>query len=71
MGVMTLEGVVDHGQIKLKTDVQLPDNTKVYVIVPEVQVEKTARIHSPSLADPRQAADFTMEVTEEASSAGL
>lgn len=71
MRVVTFEGIVDHGQIKLKTNVRLPDNTKVYVVVPEMQIEQSARIVSPRLAHPEQAADFKMEIVEEPSDAGL
>ena len=35
MSVFTIEGIVNHGQIKLNGDVRLPDNTKVYVVVPD------------------------------------
>ena len=65
MGVITLEGIVKHGQIQLKTNVRLPEKTKVYVIVPDVQIEQRARIFSPRLAHPEQAADFKMQVIDE------
>lgn len=71
MGIVTLEGIVEKGQIRLKPNLQLPDKTKVYVVVPDIQVEKYARIFSPRLANPEQAADFKMEVAEESSSATL
>ncbi|HWS89239.1 MAG TPA: hypothetical protein VN282_19860 [Pyrinomonadaceae bacterium] len=59
------EGVVEQGQIKLNSDVRLPDGTKVYIVVPGVAVEeKVVRVHSPRLAHPEQAADFEMEVVE-------
>ena len=67
MSVVALEGVVEHNQIRLTGNVRLPDNTKVYVIVPGVQVEQVAHIFSPRLAHPEQAADFKMEVVEEPS----
>ena len=45
MGVVTLEGadinhpIIEHGQIRLKTDINLPEKTKVYVMVSvEMQV---------------------------------
>jgi hypothetical protein len=63
MAVVTLEGIVDDGQIRLKTDIRLPDNTKVYVVVPGMAVEADTRIFSPRLAYPEQAADFKMEVS--------
>jgi hypothetical protein len=71
MSIVTIEGVVEHGQIRLKNDVQLPDNTKVYVVVPNMQVEQIAYIVSPRLAHPEQVADFALEVTEEAADASV
>ncbi len=71
MGVLTLEGIIDHGQNRLTTHVRLPDNTKVYVVVPGMTVEQGARIFSPRLAHPEQAADFKMEVVEEDSHASV
>ena len=67
MSVVTLEGIVEHNQIRLTGNVRLPDNTKVYVVVPGVQVEQVAHIFSPRLAHPEQVADFKMEVIEEPS----
>jgi hypothetical protein len=43
MSVATFEGVVDRGQIKLPEDLQLPDQTKVFVVVPEYQSEHSRR----------------------------
>lgn len=71
MGIVTYEGIVDHGQIRLTTPVHLPDRTKVYIIVPEIQIEPVAHIASPRLAHPEQTIDFKMEVVEEASNASL
>jgi hypothetical protein len=71
MSVITLEGIVDHGSIKLTTNVHLPDNTRVYVIVPDIQVEGIAHIYSPRLANPEQAEIFKMEIIEESSDAGV
>ena len=62
MSILTLEGIVDHGQIRLPANVRLPENARVYVLVPEVQVEGVARIASPRLAHPEDAADFVMEI---------
>ena len=64
MSITTYEGVVEKGKIRLKSDVKLPENIRVYVIVPETQTEekKTARIHTPRLTHRRQAGDFKMKV---------
>jgi hypothetical protein len=71
MSIVTLEGVVEHGQIRLKDDIRLPDKTKVYVIVPDIQIKRDARIFSPRLVHPEQAADFEMEVIEESPDASV
>ena len=71
MSIVTIEGVVEHGQIRLKSDVQLPDNTKVYVVVPGMQVQQIAYIVSPRLAHPEQATDFELEVVEEPADASI
>ena len=67
MAVTTYEGVVEKGKIRLKSDVKLPENIKVYVIVPEIQVEKkkTARVLTPRLVHRKQATDFKMRVSKE------
>lgn len=71
MTIVTIEGVVEHGQIRLKSDIQLPDNTKVYVVVPGMQIQQIARVASPRLAHPEQAADFKLEVVEEPADASV
>jgi hypothetical protein len=71
MGVATFEGVVEEGRIRLKTSVRLPDNTKVYVVVPAIQIERSAHIFSPRLAHPEQAADFELEVIQESPDASI
>lgn len=40
MTIATYEGIVEKGKVRLKPGVRLPDKTKVYVVVPEVQAEK-------------------------------
>lgn len=64
MSITTYEGVVEKGKIRLKSGVKLPENVKVYVIVPELQTQKkmTARILSPKLTHRKQASDFKLKV---------
>jgi hypothetical protein len=63
MSVLTLEGWVEGGQVRLREEAVLPDKTKVYVVVPGAE-EQVPRIRSPRLADPAEASQFEMEVTE-------
>ncbi|MBV6450535.1 MAG: hypothetical protein MHPDNHAH_01259 [Anaerolineales bacterium] len=62
MALTTYEGVVEKGKIRLKTGVRLPENAKVYVIVPEVQAKKSVRVQTPRLLHRKQASDFKMKV---------
>ena len=57
MALTTYEGVVERGKIRLKAGVRLPENAKVYVIVPEMQAEKKKTVHvpTPRLAHRKQA----------------
>ena len=73
MTVTTYEGIIEKGKIRLKTKVKLPENAKVYVIIPDLMTEEKKVIHmlTPRLANRRQAADFKMEVTEVKSDAGI
>lgn len=68
MSIATFEGVVEQGQIRLKSGVQLPEKTRVFVIVPDIQIERSVRVHSPRLAHPEQAVDFELEIVEGSSS---
>jgi hypothetical protein len=64
MAILTIEGKVENGQIRLPDDVTLPENAKVYVVVPNSESPGQARIHSPRLRHPAQAADFAKEIIE-------
>ncbi len=75
MKVVTYEAVVENGQVQLPPGVVLPEKAMVYVVVPEVVIEvetpQVARLASPRLADPAQAARFGVDVVEESTDAGL
>lgn len=66
MTITTYEGVVEKGKIRLQAGVKLPENVKVYVIVPDLQAQKkkTARVLTPHLTHRKQAADFKMKVSK-------
>ncbi len=65
MEVLTIEGIVDNGQIKLTSDVRLPEHTKVYIVVPDMKIEQTVHLFSPRLKNPGQVDDFKMEFIKE------
>ena len=39
MPVATFQGVVENGQVRLASDIRLPESATVYVVVPDVEVE--------------------------------
>jgi hypothetical protein len=63
MSVLTFQGVVENGQIRLLDGAALPDKTKVYVVVRDT-ASRVPRLWSPRLVERGQAADFRMQVTE-------
>jgi len=67
----TYEGVVENGHVTLPPDVHIPNETRVYVLVPDVDTQRTLQILSPRLVDPSQAKDFVKEVIEETPDARL
>jgi hypothetical protein len=65
MKVTTFEGIIENGQIRLPANVRLPEKTKVYVVVPDIETLSIAYVGSPRLAHPEQARDFEKQVIEE------
>ena len=64
MNTSTIEGIVENGQIRLLGNVALPENARIYVVVPGLEAAPNARISSPRLAHPEQAGDFVKQVFE-------
>jgi hypothetical protein len=72
MSIPTLEGIVENGQIRLLGNVPLPENAKVYVLVPDLKTSAPqAHIASPRLLHPEQVGDFAKQVFEAPADAQL
>jgi hypothetical protein len=71
MSLTAIEGVVVNGRIRLRDDVALPENTRVYVLVAEQRPAESFRLRSPRLADPRQSAAFRKQIVEAPPDAAL
>ena len=71
MPLLTFEGIVENGQIRLRDHVTLPEHAKVYVVIPDLEAVMQAHVYSPRLVHREQAADFAKEVVEVRSDAGL
>ncbi len=67
----TIQGVVENGQIRLLENVQLPENTRVYVVLAEAEASRLAHVYSPRLAHPEQASDFVKQVFEVSTDEGV
>jgi hypothetical protein len=71
MAILTVEGIVENGQIRLRDNVTLPEHTKVYVVIPDVEAAPQAHVYSPHLVHPEQATDFAKQVIEVSADAEL
>jgi hypothetical protein len=71
MAVTTYEGVVEKGKIRLKVNVKLPENARVYVIVPDEPAQTVSYVRTPRLKYPKQAKDFALQVSEDAPDASV
>jgi hypothetical protein len=49
----------------------LPEHTKVYVVIPEMETAPLAHVYSPRLVHPEQAPDFAKQVIEVSADAEL
>jgi hypothetical protein len=67
----TYEGVVENGHVTLPPNVDIPEKTRVYVLVPDPNRDRTYKILSPHLAHPEQVKDFEMEVIDESDDARI
>jgi hypothetical protein len=62
----TFEGIVENGRVTLLSDAGIPEQTRVYVLVPAAGTVSAQYVASPHLADPEQARDFEKQVIEDA-----
>ncbi len=71
MAILTVEGVVENGRIRLHDDVMLPEHIRVYVVVPDVETAPRAHVYSPRLVHRARTADFAKHLVEVAADAEL
>ena len=62
MKVTAYEGIVENGQIKLTDAIRLPEQARVYVVVPASEATPGSSITSPRLSHPGEAGDVTKEL---------
>jgi len=64
MSLMTLEGIIKDGQIRLNSRIDLPENAKVYVIFPEIIDNRTSFYGRPHFIPPDQTEKPSLEMVE-------
>jgi len=63
MSVATFRGVVENGQVRLSSDIHLPERATVYVVVPDAELEPIRPKFSLADLVARMPADY--QVVEE------
>jgi hypothetical protein len=69
--IATYEGVVENGHVTLPSEADIPERTRVFILVPDVDPTRTYSVMSPRLAHPEDAKDFELEVIDESEDASL
>lgn len=67
----TYEGIIENGRVSLPPNADIPEKTRVYVLVPDSETFSTPRVASPHLANPAQAKDFEKLIIEDITDANV
>lgn len=62
---------MENGRVKLPPEAAVPDRTRVYVIVPDVEAVPALFVPSPHLANPEQIKDFEKRIVDDITNAGV
>ena len=58
MSVTTYQGTVENGQVRLAGNIRLPENAKVYVVVPDVESNESGKKFDLAEMVSRMPADY-------------
>lgn len=58
MPITTFQGTVENGQVRLAPDVRLPENAKVYVVVPDFEADTNSKKFDLAEMAARMPADY-------------
>jgi hypothetical protein len=67
----TYEGIVENGCVTLPANIDIPDRTHVYILVPDAETQRTLQVASPRLVHPEQAKDFVKQIIEDTTDANV
>ena len=75
MNTLTLDATVENGKIRLLSPIWLPDNIRVFVVIPETEIVvkpgRPLHLRSPRLKHPSDASTFALEEITEINHVGL
>jgi hypothetical protein len=63
MSVTTYQGIVENGQVRIAGNVRLPENAKVYIILPDVEANASGKKFDLAEMISRMPSDY--QVSEE------
>lgn len=63
MSITTFQGVIENGRVEMETDVEIPEKTRVYVVVPDFERPANRKKFELSEMVSRMPADY--RVSEE------
>jgi hypothetical protein len=67
----TYEGIIENGRVKLPSNVGIPEQTRVYVLVPGNENLSTPYVASPQLSNREQLKDFEKRIIEDTTDANV
>ena len=67
----TYEGIVEDGRVRLPSNAGIPEKTRVYILVPDVENFSAPSVASPHLANPEQVIDFEKRIIEDTTDANV
>jgi hypothetical protein len=67
----TYEGIIENGRVKLPSNVGIPENTRVYVLVPDTENLSAPSVASPHLGNREQVKDFEKRIIEDTTDANV
>ena len=69
--LVTYEGFIENGRVRLSLNVGIPEKTRVYVLVPDAENLSGPRVASPHLVRPEQLKDFEKQIIDDETDANV
>ena len=69
--LVTYEGIIENGRVRLPSNVGIPEKTRVYVLVPDAENLQAPYVAGPHLANREQLRDFEKRIIEDTTDADI